>query len=176
MPFSMRPFGRFPVQCAVSAIVLAVPCFNLEAASRSERESLRGLEGVQLVIQDIEQDAKADGLSEDKIRTAVEGILRSSDIRILDDKDQDAPISTPWLYVQTATLKSPMGRYACIVRLSLRQRVILAGALPQSMSAVTWESGIWLGNLGASNLRHIIEIVERKTKEFASDFLAENRR
>src|SRR5215831_8551620 len=47
------------------------------------RESLKGLPGVTVLIEGIKEDAQADGLSTEAVRTAVELALRSSGIRIL---------------------------------------------------------------------------------------------
>ena len=71
----------------VMAIVMGLTCLNLSTAQAettpSQRESLRELSGLVVVIEKISPDAQADGLSEEAIRTAVELILRSSGIRVL---------------------------------------------------------------------------------------------
>jgi len=70
----------------VTAMILVLTCLGpslVQATTSSERESLRRLPGVHVVIEDIQADAQADGLSEEAIRTAVELILRSSGIRLL---------------------------------------------------------------------------------------------
>ena len=62
------------------AMMLAFVCLDLSLAhpaNPDQRESLRGLPGVQVLIEDIRPDAQADGLSQEAIRTAVELILRS---------------------------------------------------------------------------------------------------
>jgi hypothetical protein len=71
----------------VMAIVMLLTCLNLITAQAAvtfgERASLAGLPGVKVVIDEIKSDAQTDGLSEEGIRTAVELILRSNDIRVL---------------------------------------------------------------------------------------------
>lgn len=190
MPFAIPSYGCFSrdVQELLSfkssarggvlpVMVMALICLNLsmlslgQGASKNERESLRGLQGVQVVIEDIDQDARAEGLSKERIRTAVERVLTSSGIRILEEQDRTA--SRAWLHVQTGTLKELSGRYAYMIRVYLRQKVFVESS-SHSMSAATWESGIVLGTVRGSNLRQVVATVEEKTKEFANDFLAQN--
>ena len=67
------------------AMIMALACLDLSTAQARapyERESLRGLPGVVVVIEKISPDAQVDGLSEESIQEAVEGLLQSSGIRI----------------------------------------------------------------------------------------------
>jgi hypothetical protein len=145
-----------------------------QAASREERESLMGLRGIQVVIEDIDEDPRAEGLSKDRIRTTVERVLRSSGIPLL--QDQDAVTSRAWLHVQVGTLKDVSGRYAYMIRVFLRQKVFLEDGPSYAISAITWESPIVIGTIRGSNLRQLVVTTEEKTKEFATDFLAQNPR
>ena len=58
----------------VMAILMALTGFDLSMAQTrdQQRESLRGLQGVEVVIEDIKSDAQVDGLSQEVIRAAVE--------------------------------------------------------------------------------------------------------
>jgi hypothetical protein len=147
-----------------------------QAASKEERESLRGLRGVQVVIEDIAEDPRAEGLSKDRIRTTVERVLRSSGIPLLHNEDQDTVTSRAWLHVQVGTLKDVSGRYAYMIRVFLRQKVFLEDGPSYAISAITWESPIVIGTIRGSNLRQLVVTTEEKTKEFATDFLAQNPR
>ena len=86
----------------VMTMLMAYVCLDLSlahAASPDQRESLRGLPGVQVLIEDIRPNAQADGLSQEAIRTAVELILRSSGIRVLTQSERSEMPSKPYLYV-----------------------------------------------------------------------------
>src|SRR6185503_215890 len=76
------------------------------AGDPQERESLRGLSGLGVVIGEINPDAQADGLSQEAIRTAVELILRSSGIQVLTQPELLKPPVRPYLYVQITTINS----------------------------------------------------------------------
>ena len=109
----------------VMAMLMAYVCLDLSlahAASPDQRESLRGLPGVQVLIEDIRPDAQADGLSQEAIRTAVELILRSSGIRVLTQSERLETPSKPYLSVHVGTDKHASGQYSFNARVELHQQ------------------------------------------------------
>jgi len=75
------------MQCFLMTIVLALTGLDLsmvQAQSSIGRESLRGLQGEEVVITEIQPDAQTDGLSPEAVLSTVELFLRSSGIRIFD--------------------------------------------------------------------------------------------
>lgn len=162
------------------AIVLALTCFGPsagQAADAEERESLRGLAGVAVVIEKLDPDARADGLSEEAIRTAVELILRSSGIRVFTFQEIAETFSLPlsFLYMNVGTLKVK-SMYALNVNLWFNQQVSLVHRPQRTMLATTWHAA-GVGIVGKDNLSKIIPVnIEPRVKEFANDFLAVNPR
>ena len=161
----------------VIAMLMALVCFDLSMAQTrdQQRESLRGLQGVEVVIEDMRADAQADGLSQEAIRTAVEHILRSNGIRVLTQSESLKTPAAPYLYVKAATYNHSSDLYAYAVTVEFMQKVSLVGRPHQMMSATTWEKG-GVGTTSPSNMRQVINSVESKVKEFANDFLAVNPR
>lgn len=145
------------------------------AASVVERESLRGLPGVQLVIEDIARDAQVDGLSQDAIRTAAELILRSSSIPVLTQIERMKTPAAPYLYVRVTTYKSQFGLYAYGTKVALKQEVSLVGMPQQTMFAFTWEDES-LGTSGYYDIGQAINPVQSSVKAFVNDFLTVNPR
>ena len=148
-----------------------------QAAGDLERETLRGLPGVNLLIEKINPGAQADGLSPERIQTAAELILRSSDIRVLTQKEMlDSPAS-PYLYVKVSTSKNPIGLYSYCVTAVLSQGVFLAHRPQERTHAITWGARGIIGSVGKTNLGDsLTPEVEELVKEFANDFLAVNPR
>ena len=138
-----------------------------------QRESLRYLPGVTLAIEEIQADAKADGLSEEAIRNIVELTLQSSGIPILTPVEGSKTPSKPFLYVRVGTYKIESDLYAYVVSVSLKQLVALAHRPQRKMSASTWEQGL-IGAPGSRNIGQVTNTVEDLIKRFASDFLAVN--
>ncbi len=161
----------------VMAILMTLICLDLSVAQTrdQQRDSLRGLKGVEVVIESLRPDAQEDGLSEEAIRTAVELILRSKGIRVLTRSESLSTPATPYLYVKVSTYNHLSDLYAYAVTVEVMQKVSLAQRPQQMMSATTWERGA-VGTTGHSNIRMVIDSVESKVKEFAIDFLAANPR
>jgi len=160
----------------VMVIVMILAYVSLGMAQVStpiQRESLRYLPGVTLAIEEIEADAKADGLSEEAIRNAVELTLQSSGIPILTPVEGSKTPSKPFLYVRVGTYKIESDLYAYVVTVSLKQLVALAHRPQRKMSASTWEQGL-IGAPGSRNIGRVTNTVEDLVKRFASDFLAVN--
>lgn len=158
----------------VLLIALSCPDTSTAQAPRSgERESLRGLPGVGVVIETIKPDAQKDGLSEDSIRTGVELILRSSGIRVLTQSEVLVTPPVPLLYVNVTTQKSELGLYAYSVQVRLTQKVSLVHRPMHEVWASTWQTGE-IGLVGTQRIGGIVTTIESDIKQFANDFLTAN--
>ena len=138
-------------------------------------ESLRELPGVEVTVNGLTPEAEADGLNAQDIRTAVELVLRSSGIRILSRAERFETASAPRLWLNFTARKQASMVYLYAIELKLTQQVSLIARPKHEMFAPTWMVGSF-GEIGANNLKFVIEIVERQTKEFANDFLTVNPR
>lgn len=164
----------------VIAMLMTLTCLDLDlaqAASVLKRETLRGLPGVYVLLEEIGKDAQADGLSEDALRTAVELILRSSGIRVLTQGEMlDLP-TNPYLYVKASTHKSSPGLYIYCVTLEVSQVVSLVQRPQKRASVTTWTTRGVIGYVGQHGLRDAINsAVDPQVKEFTIDFLTVNPR
>ena len=162
-----------PMRYIVMAMILALPCFDLsmaQARAPYERESLAGLPGVVVVIEKIAPEAQVDGLSEEAIQEAVEGILQASGVRVFIESKTVKVSSNPWLYVQPNIGKEGT-LYFYNISLRLIQEVIAVHGRQYSMAATTWE-GNTAGFVGiGSNLREVIlNVIETWVRTFANDF------
>jgi hypothetical protein len=160
----------------VIAILITLPYLHLgvaQGAAHIQVESLRYLPGVAVVIEDVEAEAKAEGLSEEAIRTTVERILQSSGIRLLTPVERSNTPSQPSLYVRVSTYKIEPGPYSFAVTVALKQLVALAHRPQRTMFASTWEQGM-TGTAGSQNIGQATSAVEDLVKRFAIDFLAAN--
>ena len=162
----------------VMVIVMVLTCLDLstaQAGATYERESLAGLPGVVVVVETMLPEAQADGLTEEAIQAAVEGVLQSSGIRIFFESKTVKESSHPWLYVQpNIGIGGPF--YFYNVSLRLIQEVSSVHGRQYTMAATTWQ-GNTAGIVYNNDLRDvIIDVIERWAKIFANDFLAVNPR
>jgi hypothetical protein len=164
----------------VMVTLIALTCFELRpayATTPEQRESLRGLQGVEVVIEEIKSDAKADGLSEEAIRTTVELILRSKGIRVLTQSERSATTAQPYLYVHVGTDKHASGQFSFNTKVELHQAVSLAQRPQHIMLSPTWFTPDRIRTVGQQNVRlWVINSIEPLVREFANDFLAVNPR
>ena len=147
-----------------------------QALDAGSRESLRGISGVGIVVEDIGPEVSADGLSQDAIRAAAELILRSKGIRVLTNVERTRVNSAPYLYININTLKEELGLYAYAVNVDLKQVVALLSMNGVRAWGATWSASV-VGAVGEANVRQIIaDGVEPLVKDFANDFLLANPR
>lgn len=146
------------------------------ALDAGSRESLKGISGLAVIVEDISPDASTDGLSQDAIRTAVEQTLRSKGIRVLPNIERTRSGTPPYLYINVNTLKEELGLYAYAVSVDLKQVVGLLSIKGKQAWGVTWSASV-VGMVREENLEQVIaDGVEPLVKDFASDFLSVNPR
>ena len=146
----------------------------VHALDSGSRESLRGIIGLGLVIEEVSPDASTDGLSHESIRSTVEQALRSKGIRLLTDRTRSG--SSPYLYINVNTLKEELGLYAYTVTVDLKQLVGLPSMKNKKTWGTTWSASV-IGMVRQENVNQIIaDAVEPLVKDFVDDFLAANPR
>lgn len=146
----------------------------VNALDSGSRESLRGMFGLGLVIEEVSPDASADGLSQEAIRTTVEQALRSKGIRLLTERTRSG--SSPYLYINVNTLKEELGLYAYTVTVDLKQFVGLLSMKNKKTWGTTWSASV-IGMVRQENVNQIItDAVDPLIKDFVEDFLAVNPR
>ena len=163
----------------VMAILMILTSFDLSIAQTrdQQRESLRGLQGVEVVVEDIKPDAQVEGLSQETIRAAVELILRSKGIRILSQAERSETLPNPYLYVAVGPEKTSSGQYSFNARVEFHRAGSLVQRPQQILSAPTWFTPGKLRTVGQQNARlWVINSIEPLVREFANDFLAVNPR
>ena len=98
----------------------------VEKAEEDARETLRGLKGVQVVVEDMDPDVERDGLTKSQLQTDVELRLRKAGIQVLKEEERRATPGRPYLYVAVTTLKDRDGlSYAFAINVDLEQKVAL---------------------------------------------------
>jgi len=147
----------------------------LHAATPSEVRSLRGLPGVEVVVENLTEEMQGSGLDADILRGEVQSRLRESGIRVLTAEDQTP--GRPWLYVRISALKSsnvPLVSY--YVSAQLRQDVTLDRNPDLHVGGTTWD----IGAEGLAGNGVIVEAVRGSVRDlaekFATDFLSVNNR
>ena len=133
-----------------------------------KKESLRGIHGIYVVIEDLGPELKG-VLTIRDLRKRVESHLRIAGIRMLTDQEAAKLPGEPYLYVNLAALPLGLKRYACRIDLEIHQLVAL---IQDSTSghAITWEEGV----ITVGGVRSICENVDDLVFEFIYDYLDMN--
>jgi hypothetical protein len=153
------------------SFLLAVPALSDD---EYERQSLVGLKGVALLVEELGAEAEKAGLSRSTFQTDVELKLRQAGIRILSVEEQITTPGAPYLYLNVNVLKLQSG-YVYDAGLFLRQSVFLAPA-PKTLilAATTWQALGVTGTIGPNNLGRIREKVKDLVDQFLNAYLAAN--
>lgn len=159
----------------VALIVFSHLGTSVALAGRVEdRESLRRLPGVEVIVETFLSEEEAAGFSRDAIRTGVELVLQSNGVRILSGSERLETSSTPFLYVKVNPLKhSSADTYCLAIEVELHQAVSLMNRPEQRMSARTWNR-VQIAMIGEQITGRVNELVEPLIKQFANDFLTVN--
>lgn len=159
----------------VTLIVLSHLDTSAARAGRVEdRESLRRLPGVEVIVETFLPEEAAAGFSRETIRTGVELVLQSNGVRLLSEAERLETSSAPFLYVKVNPLKHSSAETYCLtIEVELHQAVSLMNRPEQRMSARTWKR-VQVAIIGEQITGRVTEVVEPLIKQFANDFLTVN--
>jgi len=161
------------IPLAVVLVLALAASSDLIAVTPSEARSLRGLSGVEVVIETLPDELRSAGLNADQLQADVQSHLRANQIRVLTSEDT-AP-GRPWLYLRLSVLKSSsVPLVSFYVGAQLRQDVTLERNPDFHLAATTWDAGA-AGLAGTSALADAVrETVQSLAERFASEFQAVN--
>jgi hypothetical protein len=144
--------------------------------TEESRATLRGLQGVWVIVDNLGLDVEQAGLTQNQIQTDVELRLRKAGIRILTRQETLSIPGRPWLYVGVETHESRgrPGLYPFVLSLELWQLVYLARDPNVATQAPTWSHKSILGMTGASHLREVRDRVVVMVDVFINAYLAVN--
>jgi hypothetical protein len=142
-------------------------------ALTSSPESLRGLEEVCLVVQDMNPEVEEYGLSRRRIYLHVAMALIRAGISVVSYEQYDPEAGTPFLNVYVQALNTNGLNFAYNLGLSLSQNTTLLRDPEIVVPGSTWRSEE-LGIIPAARVRELDDSIRTKAEEFAADYLAVN--
>jgi hypothetical protein len=152
--------GRYRPRC-VHRLVMPLVMMTLAASPANAqmfvptgRDTLRGLPGVEVVVEELQPELVRGGLSAAAIRDDVERRLRAHGIVVYASHGENASPAKPYLYLHLNTLPLP-GHAAYVVGLQVHLRQTLRSGVTGSniVNAMTWDAhnvlAVPAGSLGA---------------------------
>ena len=140
----------------------------MESSGLSEdTHLLRGLEGVQVIVEEIQSEVKGEELTKGQLKTDVEMALRLSGIKVLSAKERVKIVSQPILYLNVNVMKTQGPAYVFNVDLSSREGAItLRGGMTW---APTWEWGYVGMTTDVTSIRdYVKDVVDRFINAYLS--------
>ena len=167
----MNSFALLSVLYFAAAICVPVAA---QVDGESSRKTLAGLMAFSVLVEEIDEDAQDDGLSDRAIQADVERALRKAGIEVV---SEDASTrDTPIFYVAVLTNKNENGLYGFAVLVRVLQRVRLARDTSVSAFATTWEAIPVVGTVGPDNVERLRGEVLLATSDFIEAHGAANHR
>ncbi len=120
-----------------------------------QRVSLRGLNGVHVLVADVDTDDEIDGLDKAQIQKDIDNVLRTAGINVLTREEAMRTPGIPCLYVSVDSMKGPEGCCAYSTIVELLQAVYLVRDPDIRTYAETWSTGV-KGITAESNLKQAI--------------------
>jgi hypothetical protein len=136
------------------------------------RDTLRGLPGVEIVVENLSPEVERDGLTGALIRADVERRLRAAGIRVYASQSENPSPAKPYLYVHVNALKVP-SQEAYVIGLQVHLRQTLRSPVTSSniVNAMTWDAHNLLV-VPAAGLRGVIGEIGAYVDRFVSDWIA----
>jgi hypothetical protein len=171
----MSPKKFFVIIVAALVIIcLGLPSFSW---AYDQREVLRGLKGIKVIVEPINPDVQRFGLNTNQIQSNVENQIRKVGIKIL--KASQPPAMTA-LYINVYTLIPYQAKTIVVYSINvmvfenvyLKRGIGTVGDLKEVRAADWLKASV--GLLGVSHVNDIYKKVELQVDKFISDYLAMN--
>lgn len=109
------------------------------------RDTLRGLPGVEVVVESVPPELERVGVTTALIRADVEGRLRAAGVTIYATQAQNPSVAKPYVYVHLNALALPGQLQAVAVQLHVRQTLQSPLTKSNIVNAMTWDAHNVLG-------------------------------
>lgn len=155
-------------------LVLGVSLRLAAADTPIDRESLRDLDGVRVVVDEPAPVLKAKELSKDELKKSVESKLRSAGINVLNSGE--FPVGDPFLHLRVTTTAANGGMIAYEVELDFRQTVFLRRNPTITFNrAQTWKADEHMGLVRSARLAEAVQAgLLEQLNQFVNAFFSVN--
>jgi hypothetical protein len=167
---------------AILAFAISIPFLfsPSKSFSLSCMESLKGLEGVEVLIEELKPDLEDFNLTMIQIQADVELKLRMGGIEVLSKEENEKiqPLRKPYLYIKINSYKMPRrkGSFAFNIEIALNQQVVLrehSTFLKKPFYAPTWYTS-FVGAVSGEKVPEIRDVVKDLTDKFINAYLTAN--
>lgn len=163
----------FLVSAVAAELCISAPIARADA-QRAGVKTLKGLAGVQVVVEDVAPDLTASGIKASDIQLSVEALLNAAGIKVYDEDEWKADSAHPYLYIRINSVKTAdTSLFAYSLDVELHQTVNLVQNSDVTTLASTWETGSF-GLVPVASVRRICDAVNLDVGEFVTDYNEQN--
>ena len=148
-------------------LLLAGAIVGRASGSESDRQSLKGLKGVEVLVEDFSPGTEQAGLTKSSIQTDVELKLRLARIPV------SSPVGETFLYVQLTVVNPADAIWTYGINVELYQMVFLARDPTIKVTGSTWSTSV-VGSVGKSNVQQIRDRIKDQVDQFINAYLSVN--
>lgn len=152
--------------------VFVVPC---SATGAFQRETLRALPGVWVVVEQVGPELAHAGVTQSALQHDTEEKIRAAGLPLLSQEECWRTPGMPWLYLTVAVSKATDTIYAATIAVSLYQEVQLLRPPALKTFGVTWDAGVHVGTVTTEELASVRQRVGALVDQFVADYQAGNR-
>jgi hypothetical protein len=167
------------IRTAVQLILLGYYILFSAGASfaLSSKESLKGLRGVEVLVEEIGADLEDYNVTTYQVLVEVVSRLNKAGIEVLSREEDEKiqPLRKPYLAVKISSYKTKQG-FALAIQLGLNQQVIIRGTPELKKTpffAPTWYT-TFVGAVSLSRVSEIHEVLNNLIDKFTSAYLEAN--
>jgi len=124
---------------AVFAAAMASPA-SAQTFVTTGRDTLRGLPGIEVEVENLEQEVERDGLTRAAIQADVANRLRTAGVAVYASQAANPSAAKAYVYVHVTDVKlATGGLYAVNVTVQVRQTVRSLASTSNIVDAMTWD-------------------------------------
>jgi len=168
VPWLLRILG------VITIVLASTPSLAEQSTEASERESLKGVTGVEVRVDPLDVEVEQLGLQTDTLQKEIKQRLQKAGVNVLTERERLKSPTAATLVIRVDTLHDRIGRYFYTIDVFVTQRVRLEGQASGELSAVTWMKFGSIGTVADDNLKHIETKILQKSDQFIKDYLAVN--
>jgi hypothetical protein len=132
-------------------LVMTAGPVRAQSDTPMSRATLKGLPGVEVIVESLGAEAERDGLHEADIHADAVAALRQAGIRILTETESRTFASAPFLYISVSLeRRADIALYAYETHVEVHQNVRLTSGAPAF--ALTWDATGEVGSVYASSI------------------------
>jgi hypothetical protein len=135
-------------------------------------DTLRGLPGVEVMVESLDPDLERDGLTHAAIQSDVERRIAAARIPIYRSQNENPSAAKAYLYVQVDGVRIPgQDLYAVGVQVQLRQTLKSVVTVSNIVDAMTWDAHtVVVAKL--SELPRVRDTIQEYVDQFIRDWMA----